>query len=157
MQHLLDFIHEHTLERHAYLVIASPEGDLELSWQHKTGADGLWHVRPHRSQEPGTLVHYGDLLDFLESLGADMQALQRELEAMVITHVAFADGVLREARQVLGADLVQQTLADQRAFALQLRAAVTHMIQPVHSMKVLSGGGAQTRARTGHLTLVHST
>jgi hypothetical protein len=156
MQHLLDFIHENTLERQLYLVVAAPEGDLELSWQHTPGADGLWHVRPYRSQEPGTLIHYGDLLDFLESLGADMQALQRELEAMVITHVAFADGVLREARQVLGADLVQRTLADQRAFALQLRAAVTHMIQPVHSMRVFPGGGALTSARTGHLTLVRS-
>jgi len=154
MQHLLDFIHEHTLERHVYLVIADREGDLELSWQHNPGADGLWHVRPHRSQEPGTLIHYGDLLDFLESLGADMQRLERELEALCITHVAFADGVLRQARQVLGAAVVQQTLADQRAFAMQLRAAVTHMIQPAQSMKVLPGGGAQTRARTGHLTLV---
>lgn len=154
MQHLLDFIHENTLERHVYLVVASPEGDLELSWQHQPVADGLWHVRPHRSQEPGTLIHYGDLLDFLESLGADMQALERELEALVITHVAFADGVLRQARQVLGAELVQQTLMDQRAFASQLQAAVTRMIQPVRSMKVVPGGGAQTRARTGHLTLV---
>jgi hypothetical protein len=156
MQHLLDFIHEHTLDQHLYVVLPSSEGDLELSFQNAPGRDGVWQVRLRGSQEDGERIHYGDLLDALEQRGADMPALERELQAVVVTRIAFADMLLRQAKQVLGDEAVRRSLAEHREFELQLRAAVARILPPDQPVTLLAGGGAQTAMRTGHLKLVRA-
>ena len=154
MQHLLDFIHEHILDQQLYVVLPASEGDLELTFRRELGQDDLWQVRPLGSQEAGERIHYGDLLDALESRGADLEALQRELQVLIVNRIAFADMLLRQAKEVLGADTVRRTLADHRAFESQLRAAVERLLPSAPAIAVLAGGGAQTATRTGHLKLV---
>ena len=130
MQHLLDFIHEHTLEEQLYFVATSRSGDLELTWQRRV-APTHWQVRPSGREGPAELVHQRDLLLVLRARQADMVKIERELQAIVITQIAFADLVLRDASALLGTDSVR-------------RAAIT-----VHA-----GGGEQTAARAGHLSLL---
>jgi hypothetical protein len=95
-------------------------------------------------------------LDALEQRGADMPALERELQAVVVTRIAFADMLLRQAKQVLGDEAVRRSLAEHREFELQLRAAVARILPPDQPVTLLAGGGAQTAMRTGHLKLVRA-
>ena len=154
MQHLLDFIHEHTLEERLYLVAATPQGELEMTWERSPGADDMWLIRPRGSQISPVYIHAGDLLDYVEALGADMRAIEGELQALVMTQIAFADVVLRDAREVLGYEVVQQVVAGHRSFALQLKATIESLTGPARRFELVEGGAAQTPASTGHLTLV---
>lgn len=145
MQHLLDFIQEHSLEERVHLAVPGEDGGLELSWRRSPGSDDLWHVRAAGDEGQSELVHFGDLLDHLELRGADMAALERELQAIIQTQVACADIVLREARQVLGHDVVRRVVAAPRTLPREpVRDALT----------VVEGTGERTAARTGHLKLV---
>jgi hypothetical protein len=154
MQHLLDFIHEHTLEEQLYFVAATPVGELELMWRRGLG-ENLWEVRPNKCEGPWQPVHCGDLLEHLEERGVDMQAVERELQAMVVTQLAFADVVLRDATQLLGRDVVQRAVHRHRDFMTELQGAIQRLASPGRaSMIVVPGGGDQTSAREGHLTVV---
>ena len=144
MQHLLDFIQEHSLEERVHLAVPGEDGRLELTWRRSPGSDDLWHVC---AEDEGRIepVHFGDLLDHLELRGADMAALERELQAIVRIQVACADVVLREARQVLGHDVVRRVVAAPRTPAREpVRDALT----------VIEGTGERTAARSGHLKLL---
>jgi hypothetical protein len=154
MQYLLDFVHEHTLEEQLYLVVSAPQGELELTWRRRVGQDDVWQVKRRDGEEAPAHVHYGDLIDYLETSGADMGAMGRELHALVMTQIAFADAVLRDATQLLGYEAVQQVVAGHRSFAVQLKAAVERITGPARRFELVPGGAAETTAGTGNLTLV---
>lgn len=155
MQHLLDFIHEHSLEQQLYIAVPSSDGDLELLWQRRSG-DNVWQVQLRGGAGEAELIHAGDLLDHLESRGANMEAIERELRALALVQIAFADLVLQDARQVLGADAVRQAVVGYRGFVSELQAAAARLAPPERSLAVVQGAGdAQTEPRTGHLKLVH--
>lgn len=154
MQHLLDFVHEHTLEERLYIVVDSPDGELELTWQRGPLQDGAWQIKRRNLEEAPAHVHYGDLLDHLEAMGADMGAMGRELHALVMTQIAFADVVLRDAAQLLGYETVQSIVAGHRSFALQLKAAVERIAGPARRFELVPGGASESSAGTGNLTLV---
>jgi hypothetical protein len=154
MQHLLDFINDHTLDEQLYLVVDTPAGELELLWRRQVDA-GLWQLRPNKCEGPWQLVHRGDLLDHLEERGVDLPLVEHELKAMVITQIAFADIVLRDAAVLLGRDVVQQAVRQHRGFMAELQGEIRRLIEPPRpSMVVVNGGGAQTLVRAGHLTVV---
>lgn len=151
MQHLLDFIVEHSLETQLYFVAASPAGDLELLMKRSEHVDH-WQVRPLRREGPLELVHRSQLIEHLEQRGANMEGVKRELHAMLAAQIAFADMVLRDANQELGPELVERFVAANQTFILQLKAAVEQLTRP--AMQVVHGGGEQTTSRAGHLTIV---
>jgi hypothetical protein len=154
MQHLLDFIQEHSLEEQLYFAVPSATGDLELLWRRDVAADH-WQLRLRGVAGPGQLVERGTLIQTLQSRGADMGAVKRELNAMLAAQIAFADMVLRDANQQLGRDLVQRYVRGHQGFITELQAAIEKVTQPPRpAMKVVDGGGAQTELRAGHLTIV---
>lgn len=155
MQHLLDFIHDHTLEEQLYLVVQTPAGELELLWQRCPGQDN-WQIRPRLCEGPWERVARAELLGSLERRNVDMAGLERELNAMAMTQVAFADIVLRDAAKQLGRDFVQQAVQGHEQFLNQLQAALQRLIGPARArpdMVMHTGGGAQSATR-GRLTLV---
>jgi hypothetical protein len=155
MQHLLDFIHEHTLEQQLFIAVSSAEGDLELLWQRWSGEDNVWQVQLRGKVGETALIHAGDLLDHLESRGADMEAIERELQTMVVVQIAFADVVLQDARQVLGADAVRRAVVGYRGFVSELQATAERIAPSERNLVAVPGAGdAQTEPRTGHLKLV---
>jgi hypothetical protein len=153
MQHLLDFIQEHTLEEQLYVVAACPSGDLELFWRRGEPLE-YWQVRPKHCEGPFEFVHRRDLLDHLAARNADMPAFKRELHAMLAAQIAYADLILRDASDQLGNDLVQRFVVGQQAFIEQLQEAVHVLTAAPPRMKLVQGGSAQTELRTGHLSLV---
>lgn len=154
MQHLLNFIQEHTLEDQLYFVASCPAGALELTWRRNEARDH-WQVRPYRTAGPAELVPRGELIHSLQARDADMAGVKRELHAMLAALIAFADMVLREANQQLGPDLVERFVRGQRDFLQELQAAVEQLaVRPAPSMELIEGGGAETRLRAGHLSLV---
>lgn len=154
MQHLLDFIHEHTLERQLYFAVDTAEGELEMHWQRQVGEDDLWEVRLRESKGDEERVHYGDLLDVLEQRGADMAAVEQQLQALVVTQLAFADAVLRDATALFGVRAVDQARSVHRGFIHELERTVEHMTAPAVGMAVVRGGGAESSAPVGRLALV---
>jgi hypothetical protein len=156
MQHLLDFIHEHSLEQQLYLTVEAPAGALALTWQRQAGEDDVWEVRALAadSGEEVEHVHYGDLLDHLEERGADLSALASELRAIVLTYVAVADVVLSDARQLLGPVALQQRLYELRPSRNPSALAEARMPEPRLSLTVVKGEAAEPSARTGKLQLV---
>lgn len=154
MQHLLDFIHEHNLEQQLYLVVETPEGALSLTWRRQADADGQWEVQSACGEGAVELVHYGDLLDHLEQREVDLTGLERELRAIVLTNIAVADVVLRDARQVLGNEAVQRRLFELRASASQLSAAHVQLSEPRPMLTLIRGAASKSSPRTGQLTLV---
>ena len=154
MQYLLDFIQDHTFESQLYFVAQCPAGELEVLWQ-RAGSPEHWQLRLRPSQGPWELVARGELLCELESRGADMGAVRQDLNAMLAAQIAFADLVLRDANQQLGAELVQRFVLGNQSFLEKLRAAVEQLsTQERPRMEVLPGGGAQSALRAGHLTIV---
>jgi hypothetical protein len=154
MQHLLDFVCEYSLDPNLHLVVDAADGALTLSWQRDVGEDGVWRIRQRSNPERLELVHYGDLLDHLELLGVDSRVLERALRSVIASQVAHADTVLRDAERVLGLDAVKRIADQQLTAARELQAALVREAETSASIAVLPGGGAQTAARTGHLTLV---
>jgi hypothetical protein len=154
MQHLLDFIQEHTLEEQLYFAVPTGTGDLELSWR-RSDAPDHWHVRPKRSAGPWELVSRSELVLQLETRGADMNAVKCELNAMLAAQIAFADMVLRDANQQLGQKVVERYVRGHRDFIVDLQAAIEKLTAPVKPKMVLvAGGGVQTETRAGHLSIV---
>lgn len=154
MQHLLDFIHEHSVEQQLYLVVEMPEGALSLTWRRQAGADDQWEVQSATGEGAIELVHYGDLVDHLEAREVDLVAVERELRAIVLTHIAVADVVLRDAREVLGNEAVQRRLFELRASASQLSAAHARISEPRPALTLIRGEAAESSACIGRLTLV---
>jgi hypothetical protein len=157
MQHLLDFVHEHTLEDQLYLVLETSSGELELLWQRRPDANS-WQLRPHKSEAAYENVARSVLLDTLRAKGADMDRLERELRAIVMTQIAFADMLLRDANTALGREFVHAALAGHHAFISELKSSITELVlKPGKSkpqMQVLAGGGASSETRSGHLRVV---
>jgi hypothetical protein len=153
MQHLLDFIQEHTLEEQLYVVAPCASVDLELFWRRSDSPD-FWHVRPKPCVGPLELVHRRMLIEYLESRRANMDAFKQELHAMLAAQIAYADLILRDANDQLGNDLVQRYVRGQQAFIEQLQQAAQSLISNRPRMVVVNGGQAQTALRTGHLSVV---
>lgn len=154
MQHLLDFIHQHSLEQQLYLVVEAPRGALALTWQRQEDADDMWEVQALSGDEPVERVHFGDLLDHLEEHEVDPEDVERELRAVVLTHIAVADVVLRDAKQVLGPAVVQSSLFELRSTALKLTAAQAQEREARPSLTLIHGQAVETSARSGRLSLV---
>lgn len=157
MQHLLDFVHEHTLEEQLYLVVDTAAGPLEVLWQRHHDADS-WQLRPHQAEAAYEHVARSALLDTLRARGANMERVERELRAIVMTQIAFADMLLRDADACLGREVVESAVMGHREFLSQLKSAVSELVirpaQKKPSMKVLNGGGAQSETRSGHLRVL---
>jgi hypothetical protein len=153
MQHLLDFIHDHTLEEQLYLVVQTPAGELELLWQRCPGVD-QWQIRPRLCEGPYERVSRADLLGSLERRNVDMAGLERELHAMAMTQVAFADIVMRDATNLLGRDFVQQAIRGHELFLDELQTALRRLIGPARPQMVMHPGGGAQSATRGRLTLV---
>lgn len=153
MQHLLDFIQEHTLDEQHYLVARCPSGELELFWRRADTAD-FWQVGPKRCEGPLERVHRRNLIAFLEARGANLDAFKQELHAMLAAQIAYADLILRNANNQLGRELVERYVLGQQTFIEQLQAAAQGLMSSRPRMVVVKGGQAQTAMRTGHLSLV---
>jgi len=159
MQHLLDFVHEHTLEEQLYLVVETSTGELELLWQRRHDQHG-WQVRPHRSDAAYETVPRSELVDTLRAKGAIMDRFERELRAIAMTQIAFADMLLRDANAALGRDFVHAALRGHDEFMSELKSSITELVlKPAKSkakaqMQVLDGGGASSGTRSGHLRKV---
>jgi hypothetical protein len=155
VQYLLDFIYEHTIEEQLYLVVQTAAGVLELRWQRQV-EPGYWQFRPKESADgPWQLLPRAELLRTLEARRADLPSVERALLATVMSHIALAEMVLRDANRLLGRDLVQRAVQGHQNFANELNAVVARLTAPPRpTMKVLPGGGAQSELRSGHLTLV---
>ena len=157
MQHLLDFIHEHTLEEQLYLTAPSSAGDLELIWQRRVAPD-YWQVRPSACEGPAELVRQRDLLSALSARRVDMLKVERELQSIVVTQIAFADMVLRDASALLGSDGVRRAVQGHRVFMSDIQTAVERLVDPSAqcraTISVVAGGGQESAARSGHLRLL---
>jgi hypothetical protein len=157
MQYLLDFVLDHTLEDQLYLVLQAAEGELELLWQRRNDAN-TWQVRRYKSEADFERVERSKLLEVLAARGADMTRVERELRAIALTQVAFADMLLRNANETLGRSVVRTAVMEHQDFLSELQSTVAQfIIPPAQSkpkMEVLSGGGAQSEARSGHLRVI---
>ncbi|HKP61686.1 MAG TPA: hypothetical protein VJV78_33380 [Polyangiales bacterium] len=148
MQHLLDFIQEHTLDERLYFRAQCPEGALELLWRRSQYADH-WHVRPSHREGPWELVPRRELISDLEARDADMVGVKRELQSLLAEQIAVADKLLRDADQQRGRDFVD----DHPSFIRDLQAAIEMLTTPPN-MDLVHGGGERTTLRTGHLSIV---
>jgi hypothetical protein len=156
MQHLLDFIHQHSVDSEVYLLTGVRPGDLELLWQRREQPEH-WLVRPYGCDGPAELVHRARLLSELTVRSVDMARIERELHALCATQIAFADMLLNAAHQQLGRDVVQGALREYQTFLSELRATVERLTEPPRSMALIAGGGARSEARAGHLSVVNAT
>ncbi|HYX34156.1 MAG TPA: hypothetical protein VE954_13710 [Oligoflexus sp.] len=90
--------------------------DDKLRWRFRKIGDLLWDLSSEQ-----TLVHQ------LTTRGIDMQFFESKLKSGLLQQVAYADRVVRDARTILGADAVEQAIADQRSFLGQLEDAIAQL------------------------------
>lgn len=175
MQHLIDFIHEHTLDENVYLVVESTIGECELTWnRHRDGE--CWRLRPKATPGDGanaegatdeaaaaeqgegwTRVPRAELIERLRGLQVNMRGFEAELRAIVTTQIVFADMVLADARKALGRDAVRRAVLSHRDFVGELNAALQRLVPKAEvrdRMAVIHGDGHATKVRRGHLSLV---
>ena len=151
MQHLLDFVHEHSVEPELFLSAATADGELELIWRRAQG-EGEWLVRQRGCEGPVERVPRSGLLRHLETRAVDMRAIERQLQALVATQIVFADILLRDATKLLGCDALESTREAHREFMTLLVTSVRQLLEPARAnVQLISGDAAQSPARTGHL------
>lgn len=155
MQQLLDFIHQHSVDTEVYMFTGARPGDLELLWQRQAHPDH-WLVRPYGCEGPAELVHREGLLPALAARRVDMARIEHELHGLCATQIAFADMVLRAANERLGRDVVQHAVREYQAFLSELRSAVRELTHGPATLQLISGGGASSETRSGHLTVVNA-
>lgn len=154
MQHLLDFIQEHTLEEQLYFVAPRGSEEVEALWRRGEHADH-WQIRPKRGEGPWELIPRDALIEHLAARGVDMPSVKQELHSLLAVQIAFADMVLRDANHQLGSEIVERFVVGQQGFLDELHRAVEQLTNGARpSMVVVQGGGAQTTVREGHLSLV---
>jgi hypothetical protein len=154
MQHLLDFVHEHTLEEQLFFVVDTSVGELELLWQRRVAPEH-WQLRFTQREGPAELVPRAQMLSVLETRRADVASVERELNSLVATQIAFADMVLSDADALLGHDVVRRAVRGHQEFIGQPQAAIEQLTAPPRpKMTVLAGGGVPSATRSGHLTVV---
>ncbi|MEY4578051.1 MAG: hypothetical protein RL701_2754 [Pseudomonadota bacterium] len=160
MQHLLDFIHEHTQEDQLYLVASTPSGELEFLWQSRV-ARNQWQIRPMRCEGPWHLIDRSEVIAVLTARNADMASVECELRSIVMTQIAAANMVLRAATSLLGADVVERAVLAHEAFVYELTDFVEQLAPRAKpatrdrpKLSVVAGEGGQTSARSGHLRVV---
>jgi hypothetical protein len=155
MQYLLDFIQEHMITDALGIALDGAEGRLELLYRRSPDRDNGWLIRVIGSEAPARCVPHAQLLETLQALGVDMQALQSELHALLTTQVTFAELLLRDATQLLGAALPASTQAARRELLGLLWLSLQELNESERpSLHALQGDAVETPARTGHLTLV---
>jgi hypothetical protein len=127
MQHLLQFLYEHTFDEQLYCVVPCERGELQLTWRAETPHS--WEVR-RPGQDSCEELPRQDLLGYLEDRGADLLSFEHELTSLVAAHVVVADQLLAAARRALGGDTVRAMLHGQEHFARDLRQALTAAVPP---------------------------
>lgn len=65
------------------------------------------------------------LLAQLTSLNIDTQLFESKLRANLLQQVAYADRIVRDARNIIGPEEVQQAIVDQQTFMNQLEDAIS--------------------------------
>lgn len=154
MQHLLDFVHEHTLDEQLYCVLPTPSGDLALQWRRQVDTLG-WELWPLKEKGPVEQVPRSQLLARLSARGANLELFERELRAIIAAQIVVAHHLLRDAKTLLGADIVQDILHGHELFASELSRTVASLTAPERpALQVVKGGGVRSDGRAGHLALV---
>jgi hypothetical protein len=126
MQYLLDFLYEHSFDKQLYCVLSADRGELQLTWHASEPAS--WEVRERgRAAEQ---VPRADLLAHLTERGADLSALERELNSLVSAHIVVADQLLHAAYETLGSDRVNVALRGQQELARELRETLRPLLPP---------------------------
>jgi len=141
MQHLLDFVQEHMISDTLRIVVAGATGEVEVLRRRAPDTDNGWLVRGIASSAAVQRVPHTRLLETLQAAGVDMCAFQSELHAWLATQVTFAELVLRNAAQLLGAPQLRGAQAARR----ELHALLWLALQELEDSEP---------ARTAHLTLV---
>jgi hypothetical protein len=127
MQHLLEFLYEHSFDKQLYCVVPSARGELQLTWRAK--APLRWEIR--RAGEAAFEERpRGDLLAYLSEQGADLASFEHELNALVAAHVVVADQLLSAARRALGGDMVSAMLRGHDSFVHDLQQALRASAPP---------------------------
>jgi hypothetical protein len=92
--------------------------DDKLRWRFRKVGDLLWELSSELT-----------LVQQLTEHGIDIQLFESKLRSGLLQQVAYADRVVRDARRILGADAVEQAIADQRSFLSQLEDAIAQLTQ----------------------------
>ena len=153
MQEIIDFIHEHTLENQVYVVAPRTRDGVEFEICFRRDGGRSWRVR-RRGAGAWAQVERTGIVQYLRVLGIDMTALENELRCTILTQVIFADMVLRDARKLLGPDVIRRTILDTRDFVGELRQTLQNLTRK--RLSLIEGGGEQSESRQGHLSLVPS-
>jgi hypothetical protein len=128
MQHLLQFLYEHSFDKQLYCVVQSGRGELHLTW--RVAEPSCWQIRQAGSQE-AEHVSRASLVAYLAEQGADLSVFEQELQGLVAAHIVVADQLLAAARSVRGAGAVDAALQGQQRFVRELRQALTSALPPV--------------------------
>ena len=160
LQALIQFIESYCFDEQVYVVVPTADGGEEEVFWRRNANDRPWFVQ-RRGGENASIWRYSgvSLVAALERRGADLDALERELRALVSLHVSFADQMLREARRLLGEAEVEASLYSIE----ELSRSLTDAIREIHAPRVIEPDEApasearlsgRTPPRRGHLRLI---
>ncbi|HEX5660821.1 MAG TPA: hypothetical protein VFX59_26690 [Polyangiales bacterium] len=124
MQHLLDFLYEHSFDKQLFCVLPARGGELQLTWRAAAPAWTIKHANTEQ-QIPRT-----ELLAHLSTRGAELDVFERELQSLVAAHIVVAEHLLRAAREALGNEGIELALHGQRELTRELREALTPLLPP---------------------------
>jgi hypothetical protein len=127
MQHLLQFLYDHSFDKQLYCVVPSASGPLHRSW--RAASPQVWELRREGSQVAEQLPR-ASLLAHLRAQNADLTSFERELSSLIAAHVVVADQLLVAAHDALGSESVRAMLRGQEHFARELKRALTSALPP---------------------------
>jgi hypothetical protein len=154
LQALIQFIENYCFDEQVYVVVPTADGGEEEVYWRRSAPERPWFVQ-RRGGDNASIWRYSgvSLIPALERRGADLDALERELRALVSLQVSFADQMLREARRLLGDAEVEASL-----YSIdELRRSLTDAIRDLHAPRAVetAADDSPTSApRRGHLRLI---
>ncbi len=90
--------------------------DDKLRWRLRKVGELLWELSSEKS-----------LIPQMARLGIDTELFEMKLKSSLLQQVAYADRVVRDARTIMGVEAVEQAIADQRSFMVQLEEAISQL------------------------------
>lgn len=147
---MLKFVESYCFDEQLYMVLPiSKGGEEELVWR-RGEPSRPWAIRARYEGASWWRYEAEKLPAALERRGISLEALENELRATVQLHATQAQLMLREARNLIGADTVDGALESFDAFTVELGGAVREILdlpEPVLDTHV-------ERVARGHLRLL---
>ena len=134
MEKLIDFIEKYSIDKTFYCRVNDiySKHEWEISWD-KSESKGLAWSLKKADEDDRNLCSKAELIDLISFYNIDMVQFEAELQAKIKNMIVFVHLMQREAKKILGDDIIDVSLAEYDDFAKSLMDTIKKLL-PDHKI-----------------------